>query len=72
MTSAEQTLRKRIADAESPDGVVTIVVADAGETTAMTSDRAWEMALGMASGEFEHPEACAAASRALVWRNHLG
>ena len=59
-------------EAETADGVLTIVVADAGETAAMTSDRAWTVAHAVASGHFATAEECAAYARADVWARHRG
>jgi len=57
-------------DAETDDGVLAVVVGDCGETAAMTSDRAWEVARAVAAGAHSSPNECAAFGRAVVWARH--
>ena len=61
-------------EAESASGEVTIIAAEAGETPAMTADRAWAMARALAwGGEGTRDFAeTAAACRAWVWARHVG
>ena len=76
MSFAKQPHKAMMAQADH-DGVAVIVRADAGETRAMTQDRAWAIARSITAFTFTDDgdldaAACEAACRAWVWSRHAG